>query len=95
MSDEPQKPEDDSAEEQLEQLLKDEGEAAELSPGEKFRKTTHIALLIAYDLIDKLRYWEKETLKLPEEKITERQEHLVASIEQLRVAYLDFTDFEG
>jgi hypothetical protein len=67
----------------------------ELSPKEKFRKTSHIALLIAYDLIDKLRYWEKQTLELPDEQIEERQEHLVASIEQLRVAYLDFTDFEG
>lgn len=67
----------------------------ELSTKEKFRKTSHIALLIAYDLIDKLRYWEKQTLELPDEQIEERQEHLVASIEQLRVAYLDFTDFES
>ena len=67
----------------------------ELSTKEKFQKTSHIALLIAYDLIDKLRYWEKQTLELPDDQIEERREHLVASIEQLRVAYLDFTDFES
>ena len=79
MSDEPQEPSDDAI----------------LPPAEKFRKTTHIALLIAYDLIDKLRYWEKETVKLPVEQIERRQEHLVASIEQLRVAYLDFPDLDS
>lgn len=90
MSDEPDVPKDASPEEPL-----DSEDAGELSPKEKFRKTSHIALLMAYDLIDKLRYWEKETLELPDEQIEERQEHLVASIEQLRVAYLDFTDLDS
>ena len=47
---------------------------------------------MAYDLIDKLRYLEKEALELPEDQVKERQELLVASIEQLRVAYLDLAD---
>ncbi len=93
MSDEPEEPQDVSPEEQLEQLKAEED--TELTPKEKFRKTTHIALLMAYDLIDKLRYLEKEALELPEDQVKERQELLVASIEQLRVAYLEFADLDS
>ena len=41
-----------------------------------------------------LRYWERETLKLPEDQIEERHEHLRASVEQLRAAYLTFSDLD-
>ena len=92
MSDEPKEPQDASPEEQLEQLKAEDD--TELSPQERFRKTTHIALLMAYDLIDKLRYLEKEVPELPEEQVKERQEYLVASIEQLRVAYLELADLD-
>jgi hypothetical protein len=67
----------------------------ELSPKERFQKTTNIGLLMAYDMIDKLRFWEKETIKLSDEEIAERLEHLINSVEQLRVAYLDFADLDG
>ena len=36
-------------------------------PQELFRKAAHISLCISYDLIDKLRYWEKDQpCELPE-----------------------------
>ena len=92
MSDEPKGPEDASPEEQLEEL--ESLNSDELSAKERFQKTSHIALLMAYDLIDKLRYWEKQTLELPEEQIQERQQHLIASLDQLRTAYLAFTDLD-
>ena len=65
-----------------------------LAVKERFEKTAQIALLMTYDLIDKLRYWEKETLKLPEDQIEERLAHLHASVDQLRAAYLTFTDLD-
>ena len=66
----------------------------ELSPKERFQKTTNIGLLMAYDMIDKLRFWERETIKLSDEEIATRLDHLISSVEQLRVAYLDFADLE-
>ena len=92
MPEDPEGP-DVPPEERLDQLKAEKD--AELSPGERYRKTTHIALLMAYDLIDKLRFLEKETLALPDEEIRERQQYLVASIEHLRVAYLDFADLDS
>jgi hypothetical protein len=78
--------------EQLDALARGESDA--LPPRERFRKTSHIALLLAYDLIDKLRFWEKETLKLSDEEIAKRQAHLARSVEELRGAYLTFSDLE-
>lgn len=93
MSEDPNDPKKDPQQkppaEQLDEL-KTSDEA--LSPKERFEKTSHIALLMAYDLIDKLRYWEKETLKLPDEDIPVRLEHLAKSVDQLRDAYLTFAD---
>ena len=89
MPDEPKSPDDPRPEEQLEELSRGHGE---LSPKERFQKTTNIGLLMAYDMIDKLRFWEKETIKLPDDKIVKRLDHLISSVEQLRVAYLDFAD---
>ena len=91
MADEPKKPEDGPADERLEELSRDHGE---LSPQEQFQKTTNIGLLMAYDMIDKLRFWERETIKLSDEEIATRLDHLISSVEQLRVAYLDFADLE-
>ena len=78
--------------EQLDELTRSDGE--ELPPRERFRKTSHIALLLAYDLIDKLRFWEKETLELTEEEIVKRQAHLARSVEELRGAYLTFSELD-
>jgi hypothetical protein len=90
MPDEPKKPKD-TPDEQLDQLSKS-AETGELSPKERFRKTSHIGLLMAYDLIDKLRYLEKETMSLPDDQIDERVDRLVGSVEMLRTAYLSFAD---
>ena len=72
--------------EPIEQLdrLTERGEAGEIDPKERFRKTTHIALLMSYDLIDKLRYWEKESLELPADEMEPRLEHLLRSVKALR-----------
>ena len=93
MADDPKNPEDDSPIEQLDELKKD-AENGELSPKERFQKTSNIALLLTYDLIDKLRYWEKETLDLPDEEVADRLAHLTRSVEQLREAYLTFTEVD-
>ncbi len=90
MSDEPKGPEDASPEEQLEELKGLNSD--ELSAKERFQKTSHIALLMAYDLIDKLRYWEKHTLDMSEEEVAQRLDHLVKSVEQLSAAYLAFAE---
>ena len=56
------------------------------------RRTLHIALLMSFDMIDKLRFLEKETQNLPEEEIEERLEQLLESVELLRAAYLGFAE---
>lgn len=73
---------------------KDGGEAAGANPRESFRKVSHIALLMSYDLIDKLRWWEKETMALPDDEIARRVPHTVTLLERLRTAYLDFADVD-
>lgn len=80
-----------SPEDQLDEILKNAG-AGSLGPKEQFEQTTKIGLLMAYDLIDKLRYWEKETLEMPEETVVKRLDHLVSSVEELRTAYLSFSE---
>lgn len=64
------------------------------SPRELFRRTSQVALLLSYDLIDKLRWWEKETLRRPEEEVAKRLEHLAGVVQQLRKAYLEFADVD-
>jgi len=95
MSEDPNDPRQDSEQrppaEQLDELKTSD---EELSPRELFAKTSHIGLLMAYDLIDKLRYWEKETLKLPDDDVPVRLEHLAKSVDQLRDAYLTFADLD-
>ncbi len=89
MTDDPRNPDDEAPDERP-----GGAESGEPSPKETFRKTSQIALLMSYDLIDKLRYWEKETLKLPEEEVAKRLGHMVKSVEQLRAAYLTFSDID-
>ncbi len=60
-----------------------------------FQKNSKVAVLMCYDMIDKLRYWEKETLDLPGDQIGERSEQLVGFVEQLRAAYLDLPELGG
>jgi len=93
MVDDPKNPEDDSPVGQLDELERS-AETGDMSPKEQFQKTSHIALLLTYDLIDKLRYWEKVTLDLPDDEIAERLDHLTRSVAQLRDAYLNFTELD-
>ena len=71
-----------------------EGEAANDDPRALFQQVTHVALCISYDLIDKIRWWEKETLKLSDEEIEKRIAHMASSLESLRAAYLQFSDVD-
>ncbi len=63
-------------------------------PRERFRKASHIALCMSYDLIDKLRFYEKETTKLSPAEIEKRLPHMAGFLEQLKVAYLQFSDLD-
>ena len=75
--------------------LNDSAGRGELSPKEHFRQIANVGALLAYDLIDKLRYWEKETLGLPDDKVAERLDHLTSSVDQLRAAYLAFAELDS
>jgi hypothetical protein len=94
MSEKPSDPKKDPQEKPPAEQLDDLKTLEELPPRERFAKTSQIALLMAYDLIDKLRYWEKETLKLKDDEVPVRLEHLVESVDQLRDAYLTFADLD-
>jgi hypothetical protein len=68
------------------------GPGPPLSPRESLIQLSNVSLCLSYDLIDKLRFWEKETLKLSDEEIAARLEHLSIFLEQLRTAYLTFSE---
>ena len=69
-------------------------EAGEESPRVLFRQVSHIAQFLTYDLIDKLQWWEKQTLELPDEQIDERIPHMAVFLEQLKTAYETFADLD-
>ena len=69
-------------------------EAKDQEPREMFQRVSHIAISMSYDLIDKLRFFEKETLKLPDNEINKRVPHLAAFLERLKAAYLDFAEVD-
>ena len=94
MADEPKDPKDaerESSIDDFDDLKENEGD---LSPKDRFKRISNIAALMAYDMVDKLRFWEKESLKLPDDEIAKRTELLSDSVEQLREAYLSFSDLE-
>ena len=64
------------------------------NPRELFRQVSRISLCMSYDLIDKLRWWEKETLELTDDEIAERLPHMAICLDRLRTAYLQFTDVD-
>ena len=70
---------------QLDSLQK---ESDDLTPRERFDRVSKIALLLGFDLIDKLRFWEKETAKLSDEQIADRLEPLADAVERLRLTQL-------
>jgi hypothetical protein len=65
---------------------------AEQSPRELFEEISRIALCMSYDLIDKLRYWEKEVASLPDDEIDKRIPHLSALLDRLKTAYVEFSE---
>ena len=69
-------------------------ESEDSDPRELFKQVSHIAIYLSYDLIDKLRYWEKETLKLTDEEIGRRLPHLAMFLDRLKAAYVDFSDVD-
>ena len=65
------------------------------NPAELFQQVSRIAQYMSYDLIDKLQYWEKETLKQPNDEIERRIKHVSRCLAELQSAYVRFseTDF--
>ena len=63
-------------------------------PRELFLQISHIGVCMSYDLIDKLRYYEKETAKLTPSEIEKRLPHISGFLEQLKIAYLQFSDLD-
>jgi len=64
------------------------------NPKQLFKQVSHIALYLSYDLIDKLRWWEKDTLQLSDDEIEKRLPHMARLLDKLKVAYLEFSDVE-
>jgi hypothetical protein len=64
------------------------------NPRQLFEQISHIAVYMSYDLVDKLRWWEKETLKLSDEEIEKRIPHMASFLDRLKTAYLKFSDID-
>ena len=62
------------------------------TPSELFQQVSRIAQYMSYDLIDKLQYWEKQTLKLTDAEIEQRIKHVSRCLSQLQAAYVEFSD---
>jgi hypothetical protein len=73
---------------------KERHEAGDQSVRELFQQISRIAQYMSYDLIDKLQYWEKETLKLSDEEIEERLTHMSTCLTHLQTAYDGFSDVD-
>lgn len=69
-------------------------ESGDDDPRELFSQVSKIALCVSYDLQDKLRWWEKETLKLSDAEIEERLPHMSKVLEQLKEAYVTFAEVD-
>ena len=64
------------------------------NPRELYRQLSHISLCISFDLIDKLRWLEKETLSLPDDEIEKRLAEMATLLDRLKEVYLEFADIE-
>ena len=62
------------------------------TPAKLLEQVTHIAITLSYDLVDKLRYWEKETLNMPEDELAHRLAHTAELLENLKKAYVEFAE---
>ena len=72
----------------------DDRDPEQQTPKELFQQVSNIALCMSFDLIDKIRFWEKESLTLSEKEIQQRIPHIAKCLERLKVAYLEFSDTE-
>ena len=52
--------------------MQERGESKDHTPAQLFEQMSHIAITLSYDLVDKLRYWEKETLEMSDDDIEAR-----------------------
>ncbi len=84
---------DDDTQRQYESW-KEDSDAGERPPRELFSQVTNVAVLLCYDMVDKLRWLEKDTLQRDEDEIRARLEHMTRTMEQLRSAYLTFADVD-
>jgi len=73
---------------------KSRDESDQDDPRELFRQLTHISLCISFDLVDKLRWLEKETLQLSDEDIEKRLPHMATLLDRYKEVYLEFADIE-
>jgi hypothetical protein len=71
---------------------KEDQKQSDHTTAQLFEQMSHVAITLSYDLIDKLRYWEKETLTLPEEEIEQRLGHMVVFLDRLKKAYVEFAE---
>ena len=70
-----------------------EGQDAEgENPREMLRRISQVALVMSFDLIDKLRWLEKEAANLSDEEVEERVRLMATFTNHLRTAYLEFSD---
>ena len=69
-------------------------EAGADDPREMFSQISKIAVCVSYDLVDKVRWWEKETLKLTDAEIEQRLPHLTQVLEKLKTAYVTFAEVD-
>ena len=69
-------------------------ESDDEDPRELFEQVSRIALSISYDLIDKLRWWEKETMRLSDEEVGQRLPHMAAFLDRLKIAYVKFAEVD-
>lgn len=85
--------EDGTLEQRLDDL-RERQESGEESGRELFRQMSHIAVYLAYDLIDKLRFYEKETLAAADDEVDRRIPHMSGFLDELKTAYETFADVD-
>jgi hypothetical protein len=73
---------------------KEHREAGDQSVKQLFQQVSRIAQYMSYDLIDKLQYWERETLKLSDEEVEKRLTHMSTCLTHLQTAYDGFSDVD-
>ena len=74
--------------------MQEQRKSSDHTPAQLFEQMSHIAITLSYDLVDKLRYWEKETLEMSDEEIEQRLGHMVVLLDRLKKAYVDFAETE-